>query len=132
MMIPSPYEVALAWAKDNNRTILPTGAYAANVLGLSTQVPAHIVYYTDGETEIRKIGPWTIEFVHQGEEITGLRGKVASLVILALYSIGEDHITPLMVRKIRSILTPGDMKDLEYNIGLAPQWMRAVGILALP
>ena len=132
-MIPSPDEVAFAWAKDNNQTILPTRADAANVLGLSTQVPARMVYYTDGETETRRIGPWNIEFVHAGKEITGLRGKMASLVVLALYYIGQDWTTSATIKKILLVLTRMDsddlvrcIDDLEYNIQLAPLWMKPV------
>ena len=122
----SPDAAVREWAKDNNRIILHSGAHAANVLGLSTQVPAHMVYYTDGETETRKIGPWNIEFVHQEEQVMGLRGNMASLIMLALSSIGPDHITPLMIGKIRSILIPEDINDLEYNMRMIPPWMKAV------
>jgi len=132
-MIPSPDEAAFAWAKDNNRTILQSEAYAANALGLSTQVPARMVYYTDGETETRKIGPWVIEFKHAGKEITELRGVVASMVVLSLKSIGQDWTTPATIKKILLVLAriDGDdlvrcVGDLEYNMQLAPLWMKPV------
>ena len=34
----------------NGLRVLPSGAHAANLLGLSTQVPAKLVYYTNGRT----------------------------------------------------------------------------------
>lgn len=41
-------EVAAAMAKRDKARILPTGAYALNALGLSTQVPTKVVYLTYG------------------------------------------------------------------------------------
>ena len=39
----------------------PAGAYAANILGLSEQVPAKAVFLTDGPSRTVKIGPTTIQ-----------------------------------------------------------------------
>ena len=45
---PSLDAIALKIAQRDNARIIPTGAYALNKLGLSTQVPANIIYITDG------------------------------------------------------------------------------------
>src|SRR3972149_5148632 len=39
----------------------PAGAYAANALGLSEQVPAKAIFLTDGPSRTVKIGPMTIQ-----------------------------------------------------------------------
>lgn len=45
---PSIEEIAEGIAKRDKVRIAPTGAYVLNKLGLSTQVPANVVFVTDG------------------------------------------------------------------------------------
>src|SRR6185437_948809 len=45
---PNIDEAAQAIARRQRWTIVPEGAWAANLLGLSTQVPSKIIYLTDG------------------------------------------------------------------------------------
>src|SRR5690625_2905271 len=47
-IIPSAEEVAKAIAKRDKIRTVPSGNYALNILGLSTQVPMNIVLLTDG------------------------------------------------------------------------------------
>src|SRR5256885_3083021 len=48
---PDPEKIALAIAGKSGAALQSTGAYAANLLGLSTQVPAKIVFLTDGRAK---------------------------------------------------------------------------------
>ncbi|MFN0076326.1 MAG: DUF6088 family protein [Prosthecobacter sp.] len=45
---PEPEAVAQALARRGAQRLIPAGAHAANLLGLTTQVPARIEYLTDG------------------------------------------------------------------------------------
>nr|QEG97822.1 hypothetical protein AgrTiKerr27_00092 [Agrobacterium tumefaciens] len=45
---PRPDDVAKALARETGSQVQIAGARAANALGLSTQVPAHSIYLTDG------------------------------------------------------------------------------------
>jgi hypothetical protein len=56
LLFPSPDKIAQAIAKRDNARILPTGNYAMNLLGLSTQVPMNVVYLTDGSPRKVNIG----------------------------------------------------------------------------
>jgi len=57
-LAPSPQEVAEALARRGGERLLPSGAQAANLLGLSEQVPAKIIYLTDGPS--RTATSWAI------------------------------------------------------------------------
>lgn len=48
ILYPSYDQIANAIAERAHARIIPTGDYALNVLGLSTQVPMNFVYLTDG------------------------------------------------------------------------------------
>src|ERR1700686_2951930 len=52
---------ARALAGRDRTRLQPAGAYAANILGLSEQVPAKAVFLTDGPSRTVKIGPTTIQ-----------------------------------------------------------------------
>ncbi len=56
VIAPDPDVVAKALAGKHSVRIQPSGAYAANLLGLSEQVPAKIVFLTDGPARQVKIG----------------------------------------------------------------------------
>ena len=50
-LAPRPEQVAQALARRGCQRLLVSGAYAANLLGLSDQVPARIEYLTDGPSQ---------------------------------------------------------------------------------
>ena len=56
ILTPSPDAIARALAGRDAVRLQPSGAYAANLLGLSTQVPMKIVYLTDGPSRTVRIG----------------------------------------------------------------------------
>ena len=51
VVYPSYDEIAQSIAKRDKARIAPAGAYAMNVLGLTTQVPMNLVFLTDGSPE---------------------------------------------------------------------------------
>jgi predicted transcriptional regulator of viral defense system len=56
IIYPSVEDIAKAIAKKEKARLIPTGSYALNKLGLSTQVPMKIVFLTDGAPRIIKVG----------------------------------------------------------------------------
>ena len=65
VLYPSMSEIAEAIAKRDRATIAPTGEYALNMLGLSTQVPANAVFCSSGSTRCVSIGEGKgIQFIH--------------------------------------------------------------------
>src|SRR5271165_1357432 len=57
LLSPSADAVAYTLAGRDRTRLQPAGAYAANLLGLSEQVPAKAVFLTDGPSRTVKIGP---------------------------------------------------------------------------
>ncbi|MEN6428734.1 MAG: DUF6088 family protein [Phycisphaerales bacterium] len=125
-VVASPDELVQAWARNNGLRVVPSGAYAANLLGLSAQVPAKIVYYTNGRTQTLKLGPYTVQLLNRGPKTMDVRGRVAPLVLQALRYIGRDGIAPQVIRRLRSTLSPKDRAELQRNIQYAAAWMKPV------
>ena len=57
---PAQERIAEALERKTGSRLQSSGAVAANALGLSTQVPAKIVYLTDGASRKLKVGGQTI------------------------------------------------------------------------
>lgn len=104
----------------------PIGAYAANALGLSEQVPAKIIFLTDGQNKKITIGKTAIEFKHTSTKKIALAGKEAGLVIEALRFIKQRNISKNMIQNLSEKLHASTKKDLKKNIRLAPDWMTPI------
>ena len=102
---PSLYHVAMALARNFGWTIAPSGAAALNMLGLSTQVPAHWSFISNGPYRSFSFGNITIEFKHcSSKEISGMSPKTV-LVIQAIKALGKENIDEENLQKIRRSLS---------------------------
>jgi hypothetical protein len=121
---PSPNAVAKAVADRSLWRIVPSGAYAANQLGLTTQVPAKIVYYTDGNDKLLEVGNLTIEFRHASPRRMAGAGRISGTLIAALRHLGKNNIDDAVVQKLRATLSAEDRQTLLEDLLLAPDWLR--------
>jgi hypothetical protein len=125
-VMPSAEEVAEAIIKRDRVRTVPTGSYALNALGLSTQVPMRIVLLTDGSPREIKIGKRTIKFKKTTPKNLLAKGKISRLVIQALKEIGNGQVTESEEAKIIKLLKEEDEKNLIYDIGLGPVWIQKI------
>jgi len=123
---PSAEEVAEAIAKRDRLRIIPSGSYALNALGLSTQVPMNIVLLTDGSPRIIKVGRQKIKFKKATPKTLLAKGKISRLVIQALKEIGKGKLSEDEERKILDFLQKENEKDLKHDIALAPVWIQKI------
>ncbi len=121
---PGIETIAKAIARRDKARIIPTGIYALNKLGLSTQVPMNLVYLTDGAARKVKVGKRTIIFKKTTPKNVAAIGVISSLVIQALKTIGKDKVTPDEIEKIQSLLKKEKLTHLQHDIRLAPEWIR--------
>jgi hypothetical protein len=89
---PDPNAIALAIARVNGWTILPTGDTALNLLGLSTQVPAQYQYFSDGPSKSYAWQGGTLIFKHRTNKETTILSYRTALLVQALKSLGENDI----------------------------------------
>jgi ribosomal protein S19E (S16A) len=124
--LPSAEEVAAAIAKRDRIRTIPTGAYALNALGLSTQVPMKIVMLTDGSPRIVKVGKRTINFKRASSKTLLAKGAISRLVIQALKEIGINNQTDAEEVKIIQLLKGENKEHLLHDIPLAPVWIQKI------
>ncbi len=117
---PSMEEIAKAVARHERVRILPSGVYALNKLGLSTQVPTRLVYITDGPSRMIKLGKGGIRFKATTAKKLALKGPVSSLIVLALDELGIENVSPAMKNRLTALLRKEDPKLLKHDLSLAP------------
>jgi hypothetical protein len=125
-VLPSAEIVAKGIAKRDRIRIVPTGAYALNALGLSTQIPMKLVFLTDGAQREIKIGKQAIKFKKTTPKNLLAKGEISSLVLQALREIGIDKITLGEEEKIIALLKKEKPSNLEHDIQLAPVWIKKI------
>jgi predicted transcriptional regulator of viral defense system len=123
---PTLDEIAKAIAKRDKARIVPTGIHALNLLNLSTQVPANVVYITDGAARRVKIGNGKgILFKHTAEvKRLAYRSEFLMLIVSALREIGEGKITQAQKEIIKSHFSHISKQEFEADIKLIPVWIR--------
>lgn len=126
VLIPSAEEVAEAIAKRDRIRTLPTGSYALNSLGLSTQVPVNIVLLTDGSPREIKVGKRKIKLKKTTPKNLLAKGKISRLVIQALKEIGNGKMSAEEEKKIIDLLKREEKNDLKHDIALAPVWIQKI------
>ena len=125
-ILPTAEEIAEAIAKRDKIRTVPTGSYALNALGLSTQMPMNIVLLTDGSPRTIKIGKRTIKFKKTTPKNLLAKGKISRLAIQALKELGNGKVSEQEERKIIALLKKEDQKHLLHDIALAPVWIQKI------
>jgi hypothetical protein len=126
LLSPSAEAIARALAGRDRTRLQPAGAYAANALGLSEQVPAKAVYLTDGPARMVKVGPMTIQLRRTTARNMAAAGRISGLLIQALRELGKDHVTPERRAHLKQTLPADQRRELLKDISLAPAWMHPI------
>lgn len=126
LLSPSADTVARALAGRDYTRLQPAGAYAANVLGLSEQVPAKVVFLTDGPSRTVRIGSTTIQLRRTTARNMAAAGRLSGLLIQALRELGEKNVTPERREHLKRTLPANKRRELIKDLRLAPAWMHPI------
>lgn len=117
-LYPSAEEVAQKVADKEKVHIHPTGLYAMNKLGLSTQVPTKLVYLTDGVQRLLTIGKVKVKFKATTPKKLSLKGNISRLVILALDEMDTTQIDAAQKARLRELLKKEEPRKLKHDLSL--------------
>lgn len=126
LLAPSVDSVANALKGRDATRLQPSGAYAANLLGLSDQVPMKVVFLTDGPNKHITIGKQEIVLKHTTPRNMATAGKTSGLVIQALRHLGQNNVDDTVLAAFRKRLTDDDRKQLLQDLRYAPAWIAAI------
>ena len=127
VLYPSVEEIALQVARRDKAHIAPTGAYAMNLLGLSTQVPMNVVFLTDGSPRKIRLGNnRIITFKHTVPKNLAFVNKTAQLATFALKEIGQGNVNEEHLKQLQKVFSSINEKTIETDYKLMPAWIRKI------
>ncbi len=119
----NPEKTAEAVALKQGLQLRPSGATAANALGLSEQMPAKTVYHTGGPSRKLNFSGQTVEFRHRSSRQMALSAEPTGLIVSALKSLGKARVDHTQLAKLCHDLSAKDRRVLLRELPLAPAWM---------
>ena len=123
---PDPDEIAEALGRQTGSRVLPSGAVAANRLGLSTQVPARPVYLTDGRTRQVRIGGMVFEIRHAAPKEFSAASRTSAMVFQALRHLGQVAVDDEVIARLRRALSADQRQELLRDARYTTGWIANV------
>ena len=120
---PDMEKVANAAARKTGATIAPTGAAAANALGLSTQVPAKAIFLTDRRLRPINIGKSVVEFRQVAPRVLRVQSEASTLLLQALRYLGRNAIDDDMIKTIRARLNATQRQSFAEEARYSMDWI---------
>ncbi len=131
--IAGTYEIVQAIAKRDGVRIRETHAYAANITGISTQVPTRVAFQTDGRSRKIRLRPMRpggraneIILRRTSSRYMRARTEVGYLVIQGLRDYGRKHFGKEEYAELLRRLPPSGKEDLKKDLDIAPVWIADV------
>jgi len=123
---PSVEAIVRALAEAGHLRVQPAGAYAANVLGLTDQVPVKTVFLTDGASRVVRVGDQQIILRHATPRTQATAGRTSGLVIQALRHLGRSHVNERVEDTLRRRLPRKERHGLARDARFAPEWVAVI------
>lgn len=120
---PSLDEFARAKARNFRWTIAPSGQYALNLLGLSTQVPSQVIFASTGPYRKYKLGNRFVEFRHKALRELESMSASSVLVVAALKELGNGNVSDQHIATLKHRLTIKEKNGLRKETYQCPKWM---------
>jgi hypothetical protein len=124
---PAPAKIVTSIAERSGEIVVPHGASAANVLGLTQQVPIREIYLTSGRTRKLRLGRSEVLLKHAPRWMLALGSRPAGTAVRALAWMGPSHAGESLAA-LRRTLPPGEWHALASARAALPSWMaEAIG-----
>lgn len=122
----SSMDVARVIMEQRNAPWEVSGAHAANLLGLSEQVPAQLVIQTTAQVPPVVLGKSKITFKRVAPSSLVGAGTEAGTVVQAVRYLGPGGIDSKQIERLRRVLKPRTKHQLRRFSPKLPQWMHSV------
>ncbi|HBF34832.1 TPA: hypothetical protein DDW35_09750 [Candidatus Sumerlaeota bacterium] len=120
---PNIDQVVKAYARKHALRVQTTGAEAANMLGLSDQVPAKVVFLIDGRTRRFRLGKLNVTLRRASTRTMSTAGRISGLIIQALRYVGKTHVTKNTIKRLERGLSATYKRQLLKDAAHAPAWI---------
>lgn len=120
---PSADQIARALVVRDVIRLQPSGAYAANILGLSEQVPSRVVFLTDGPARKVTLGKREIILQRTTPRNMATAGRKSGTIIQALRYLGKDQVDDRVMSILRRQISDEERPKIHKDLRHAPEWI---------
>jgi hypothetical protein len=117
-VLPSIEELAEVLSRKEHVKIKPSGQYALNKVGLSTQVPMKLVFLSSGHSKKIQIGKSAIVFKSTTAKKLSMKGDITSLLFLALEELDLQKLSVGQRDRIIQLLKKESPENLKHDLRL--------------
>ena len=126
-LYPDVSKIVEAVAKRDHAQVLPSGYTAANMLGLSTQVPMAYTYITSGSSRQLTVDGKTINLQRAVPRNFAYKTRLAALIVQALKATGAENIGPEEISALKNAIDKHpDKEAFRCDVLLMPVWMKTI------
>jgi hypothetical protein len=123
---PDVDQVAQAIGRRTGSRMVPSGAVAANLFGLSTQVPAKFLYLSDGRSRRLRVGKIEIQVKHVTPKELPRGGQTSAMVFQALRYLGREAVDVQVVARLKAVLPAKQKRELAQDARYTTDWIADV------
>ena len=120
---PSVDAIARALVGRDAIRLQPAGAYAANLLGLSGQVPSKVVFLTDGPARKVRVGTQEIILQRTTPRNMATARRKSGTLIQALRHLGQGQVDDKVIATLQRQITAADRSIIRKDLRYAPAWI---------
>jgi len=126
-LYPDVSRIVEAVAQRDHAQVLPSGYTAANMLGLSTQVPMAYTYITSGSSRQLIVDGKTINLQRAVPRNFAYKTRLAALIVQALKATGAENIGPEEISALKNAINKHpDKEAFQSDVLLMPVWMKTI------
>ena len=126
-LYPDISKIVEAVAQRDHAQVLPSGYTAANMLGLSTQVPMTYTYITSGSSRKLTVEGKTINLQRAVPRNFAYKTRLAALMVQALKATGEENIGREEISALKNAIDKHtDKEAFRSDVLLMPIWMKSI------
>ena len=126
-LYPDISKIVEAVAQRDHAQVLPSGYTAANMLGLSTQVPMAYTYITSGSSRKLTVEGKTVNLQRAVPRNFAYKTRLAALIVQALKATGEENIGREEISALKNAIDKNpDKEAFRSDVLLMPIWMKSI------
>jgi hypothetical protein len=119
---PSAHRLIAELSTHRGEDIVPSGATSANALGLTTQVPTQMIYWTSGRSRKLTLGKLVIQLVHVPSWQLAFAKERAGEIVRALAWAGPERVQAVL-KDIEGKVPRTEIQKVAQQISRFPSWM---------
>lgn len=126
-LYPSVTKIVEAVAQRDHAQVLPSGATAANLLGLSDQIPMRYLFITSGAPRVLTIDGQEIKLRRAVPRNFAYKTRLAALIVQALKATGEKNVGGEEISALKRVVDLNEEKEAFHSDVLQmPIWIKKI------